>query len=71
MKPKVSFFIFAILILSDLFIGAYGHFAGSTSEISVESFKEYITSEETRNELILVLIVAIFIVLVLHFKFGV
>lgn len=71
MKPKISLLVFAILILSDLFIGAWGHFTGSTDEVSIDSLIDYFTAEETRNELFMVLIVAVAIVLFLHFTLGV
>ena len=68
MNIKHMIILIVILVGSDLLIGFYGHYTGSTDdEISVPSFFNYITNQDNLNELLVVFIVAIFIVAILHF----
>ena len=55
-----------LLIGSDLFIGIYGHFVGSTEQMTVDSLIAYIVSTEQLTELAMVLVVAIVVTLVVE-----
>ena len=67
MNPKHMLLLIILLIGSDLAIGMFGHFQGSDEE----SFEEYITDQDTWNELALVFIFALVIVVVIHFGFKI
>ena len=67
MNPRHMIILIAILVLSDLAIGAYGHFTGTNAE----TFEEYISDPNTLNELVVVFIFAIAIVCILHFGFKI
>ena len=65
----VSILIYIILIVSDIFIGFYGHYMGSTDgEFTWEAVGEYFSSETTWNQLFIIFIVATIIVGLLHWK---
>jgi len=55
-------FLPVILVGSDILIGIYGHFAGSTEEISSESLMQYLSTPEQLQELFIVIVMAIVIV---------
>lgn len=55
----------SILVLSDLFIGFFGHYSGSVGikdMFSYSKFVQYLSAESTRVELLFVFIVALIIV---------
>lgn len=55
-----------LLIGSDLFIGFYGHFSGSTDSISIDAFIGYITAGEHLIELAMVFVIAIVVTLIVE-----
>ena len=68
MNLKHMILLIIILVGSDLFIGFYGHYTGSSDEeLTIANFFEYIMDVNNQNELFVVFIVAIIIVLILHF----
>lgn len=55
-------FLPMLLVLSDLFIGFFGHYSGSTGDIfNISNFIEYITDMDNILELITILIIAIIV----------
>jgi len=72
MNIKHIAILLLLLVGSDLFIVFYGHYAGSTDDdLTISHFFEYIQSEKTQNELLVVFCIAIAIALILHFYFKV
>lgn len=63
MNLKHMVILVIILVGSDLVIGMYGHFKG-TGETD---FFEYLTAEDTKNELFVVFLFAISIVMIMHY----
>ena len=55
-----------LLIGSDLFIGFYGHFSGSSNIFSIDAFLLYLTSAEELTELSMVFVVAIVITVIVE-----
>jgi len=68
MKVIHAILILTILVGSDVLIGFYGHYTGSTDdELTIESFSNYIQSVQTQQELIYIILFAIIILLIIRF----
>lgn len=68
MKLIHAILIVTILVGSDVLIGFYGHYTGSTDEeLTIESFSNYIQDEQTQQELLYIILFAILILLIIRY----
>lgn len=68
MQLKHMAILVILLVGSDLLIGFYGHYTGSSDdELTASNFFNYIMNKENQDELLVVFVFALIIVAIMHF----
>ena len=61
-------FLVILLVGSDVVIGFYGHYTGSSDdELTISNFFDYIMDKKNQDELFIVVIFALIIVFIMHY----